>query len=285
MLSKGVIYMLVAGFFFAAMNVFVKLVPDIPAVEVVLFRSLVSFILSFVILKSAGVNLWGKNKPVLLARGAAGAVALVLYFEVIQAIPLATAVTIQFLSPIFTSILGIFIVKEKVKPLQWLFFLIAFAGILMIEGFDDRFTPWYLLLGLVAAFFAGLAYNFIRKLNTSEHPLVIVFYFPLVTMPVTGAYSAFEWVQPQGWEWGILITIGVLTQIAQYFMTKSYQLEELSKVSSLQYLNVIYAVAFGWFIFHETFNFMTYLGMAVVITGVVLNVWYKHQTTVKKQIS
>lgn len=276
--------MLVAGFFFATMNVFVKLVPNIPAVEVVLFRSAVSFILSLVILKSSGVNIWGKNKPILLARGAAGAVALVLYFATIQAIPLASAVTLQFLSPIFTSILGVFIVKEKVKPLQWLFFLIAFVGILMIKGFDDRITSWFLGIGVVAAALSGLAYNFIRKLNTSEHPLVIVFYFPLVTMPVTGVYSAFDWVPPVGWQWFFLIMIGVLTQVAQYFMTKSYQLEELSKVSSLQYLNIIYALLYGWLIFRESFNLMTYAGMLVVILGVVLNVWYKHSLTVKKSV-
>lgn len=269
--------MVIAGFFFALMNVFVKMVPEIPAVEIVFFRSVVSLILSYTFLTASGVNIWGNNKKILLMRGASGAVALILYFATIQAIPLASAVTIQFLSPIFTSILGIFIVKEKVKPLQWLFFLVAFAGIIIIQGFDPRITPFYLGIGIVAALFSGLAYNFIRKLNTSEHPLVIVFYFPLVTLPVTGTISAFDWVKPEGWEWLLLLLIGVLTQVAQYFMTKAYQAEELSKVASLKYINIIYALAFGWVIFEETFNFMTYVGMLVVLAGVILNIWYKHR--------
>lgn len=267
--------MLVAGFFFALMNVFVKLVPGIPAVEIVFFRSVISLVLSYTILKGRGVYLWGNNKKILLSRGACGAVALVLYFATIQAIPLASAVTIQFLSPIFTSILGIFVVKEKVRPIQWLFFLVAFAGIVIIQGFDTRITPFYMIIGVVAAFFSGLAYNFIRKLNIKEHPMVIVFYFPLVTLPFTGIYSFFEWTQPQGWEWLLLLFIGVLTQIAQYFMTKAYQVEELSKVSSLKYFNIVYALGFGWVIFEETFNLMTYVGMLVVLTGVLLNMWYK----------
>ncbi|UII31998.1 DMT family transporter [Fulvivirga ulvae] len=282
MFTKGVRYMVIAGFFFALMNVFVKMVPDIPAVEIVFFRSLVSLILSYAFLKTSGVNIWGKNKRILLFRGASGAVALILYFATIQAIPLASAVTIQFLSPIFTSILGVFIVKERVKPLQWLFFVMAFAGIIIIQGFDPRLTPFYLGIGVIAALFSGLAYNFIRKLNTSEHPLVIVFYFPLVTLPVTGAISAFDWVNPEGWEWLLLLLIGVLTQVAQYFMTKAYQVEELSKVASLKYINIIYALAFGWVIFEETFNFMTYVGMLVVLTGVILNIWYKHHLASKK---
>lgn len=267
--------MLLAGFFFALMNVFVKLVPNIPAVEVVFFRSMISLVLSYVILSARGVHIWGNNKKILLLRGACGAVALVLYFATIQAIPLASAVTIQFLTPVFTSILGVFIVKEKIRPIQWLFFAIAFAGILIIQGFDTRITPFYLIIGLIAALFSGLAYNFIRKLNVNEHPLVIVFYFPLVTLPFTGIYSFFNWTQPEGSEWILLLCIGVLTQIAQYFMTKAYQAEELSKVSSLTYINIIYALGLGWIIFEETFNFMTYIGMFVVLAGVLLNMWYK----------
>ncbi|WP_238354310.1 DMT family transporter [Fulvivirga marina] len=281
MFTKGVRYMVIAGFFFALMNVFVKMVPDIPAVEVVFFRSVVSLVLSYGFLKAGGVSIWGKNKKILLLRGASGAVALILYFATIQAIPLASAVTIQFLSPIFTSILGVFIVKEKVKPLQWLFFVLAFVGIIIIQGFDPRITPFYLGIGIIAALFSGLAYNFIRKLNTNEHPLVIVFYFPLVTLPVTGTISMFDWVSPEGWEWLLLLLIGVLTQVAQYFMTKAYQSEELSKVASLKYINIIYALAFGWVIFEETFNFITYVGMLVVLTGVILNIWYKHHQTSK----
>lgn len=274
--------MLLATFFFAVMNVFVKLVPHIPAVEVVLFRSLISFVLSFVFLRAQHVSVWGNNKKILLSRGASGAFALILYFYTLQKMPLASAVTIQFLTPIFTSILGIIVVKERVRPLQWLFFLIAFAGVLVIRGFDPRITPRLMVIGVVAAVFAGLAYNFIRKLKQSEHPLVIVFYFPLVTIPVTAIFSIFNWAQPIGWEWGALLMIGIFTQIAQYFMTKAYQAEELSKISSLKYIGIIYALGFGWVFFKETYNLLTFIGMLIVMVGVVLNIYYKHRLTLKK---
>ncbi|MCA6074847.1 DMT family transporter [Fulvivirga sedimenti] len=275
MISRGVGFMLLATFVFALMNVFVKLLPAIPAVEIVFFRSLISLVISVVILRSQGVSIWGKSRGWLLLRGTAGAIALVLYFITIQLIPLATAVTIQFITPIFTTIIGIFINRERVAPVQWIFFLIAFSGVLLVQGFDPRITPQLLLIGVVAAFFSGLAYNFIRKLKTSEHPLVIIFYFPLVTMPLTGAYSAFKWVQPSGWEWVFLLMVGVLTQIAQYYMTRAYQEEELNKVASVSYIGIFYALIFGWVIFGENFNLQTYLGMAVVLLGVVLNLWYK----------
>lgn len=273
--SKGVFHMLLAVFFFSLMNVLVKLLPHIPAIEIVFFRALVSLIISVTILKIAKIKIWGNNKKILILRGATGMIALILYFELIQSIPLASAATILFLAPIFTTILGIFIVKEKVHPVQWLFFLISFAGILLVRGFDDRIQPIHLIIGIVASIFSGLAYNFIRKLKTSETPLVIIFYFPLVTMPVTGTLSYFNWVTPAGYDWIILIGVGILTQSAQYFMTKSYQSEELSKVASLRYLSIIFAWSYGFFIFNETYNLLAYLGIVLAVSGVGLNLWFK----------
>ncbi len=268
--------MLLATFFFSLMNVAVKLLPHIPAVEIVFFRSVVAFLISIVLLKSARINIWGTNKKLLILRGVSGAISLILYFYLIQEIPLASATTILFLSPVFASIIGIFFVKETVKPLQWVFFLVSFAGILLIKGFDTRISYWYILLGILASVSTGVAFNCIRKINTREHPMVIIFYFPLVTLPITGIISVFDWIAPTGWDWTILIMIGVLTQIAQYFMTKSFQTEEISKVASLRYLGIVYALIFGYLFFDEQFNWLVIGGMLLTISGVVLNILYKH---------
>ena len=268
--------MLFATMFFSLMNVAVKLLPHIPAVEIVFFRSVVSLVLSIGLLKASKIHIWGSNYSLLILRGASGAVALILYFRLIQEIPLASATTILFLSPVFASILGIFFVKEEVRPIQWFFFLISFIGIVMVKGFDTRIGVIYLLLGFSSSLFSGIAFNCIRKLNTSEHPLVIIFYFPLVTLPITGIWSYFRWVMPTGMDWFILLMVGVLTQIAQYFMTRSFQIEEISKVASLRYLGIIYALIFGYLFFNEDFNYLVYFGMALTIVGVVLNIWFKH---------
>jgi drug/metabolite transporter (DMT)-like permease len=221
----------------------------------------------------------GNNRKVLLFRGLCGAVALILYYETLQNIPLASAVTIGFLAPIFTTLLGIFIIGEKVYKLQWLFFLLAFGGVVLVQGVDTRVATFYFAIGIVATFFSGLAQNFIRKVNTQEHPLVIVFYFPLITTPITGVYSAFNWVAPQGWDWAVLISIGLFTQFAQYFMTKSIQLEELSRVSIIRYLGIVYALIFGYLFFDETYTVFAYAGMLLAVLGVILNLWYKQRKT------
>ncbi len=277
MFSPGVRFMLYATFFFALMNAAVKLLNHLPAIEIALLRSVVSLFLAFVIVRYNHIPLPGNNRKTLLLRGLFGSSSLVLYFITLQHMPLASAVTLQYLSPVFTAIMGIYMVKEKVKPWQWVFFGISFMGVMMVQGFDNRIEPLYLIIGIGSALFAGLAYNTIRQLKQTEHPLIITFYFPLVSLPVTILLmSGIVWVMPAGTDWMILIFIGLTAQIAQYFMTRSYQSDELSKVASLKYIGIVYALLFGYFIFGETYSLAAHLGMVVVLAGVILNIYYRH---------
>lgn len=277
-MSKGVRYMLVAMLFFSSMNLFIKMVPRIGSVEIVFFRSIISFFISFITLKKLGFNLWGTNKKWLIIRGVAGSIGLLLFFSTIKEMPLGSAVAIQYLSPIFTSVLGIYVVKERVYSIQWVFFLISFLGVIVIQGFDPRVTQLQLLIGISSAVASGMAYNSIRKLKLSEHPLVIIFYFPLVTIPLTGCYLIFSgWTTPNLFEVGVLSSIGIATQFAQYFMTKAYQLEELSKVSSIQYIGIVIALLFGYLFFDEAYTIKSFTGILIVLLGVVLNVGFKNR--------
>lgn len=267
--------MLMALLFFTAMNVLIKYIPRIGAVEIIFFRSVVSLVMSYGILKHKKINIWGNNKKWLIIRGIAGSAGLLFFFTTIKVMPLGSAIAIQYLSPIFTSLLGIIIVKEKVLPWQWVFFGLAFVGVIVIQGFDPRVTPVQALIGIAGALSAGMAYNSIRKLKDSDHPLVIIFYFPLVTIPITGVYLLTNWLQPTFIELSILIAIGVVTQFAQYFMTKAYQADTLSKISSIQYIGIVFALGFGYFLFDESYDFNSGVGIIIIFLGVILNVWYK----------
>lgn len=278
MKNKGVFYMVLATMFFAIMNIMVKYIPGIGAVEIVFFRSIVSFFMSFIVLKARKIPIWGNNKKWLIIRGLAGSAGLLFFFATIKLMPLGSAIAIQYMSPIFTTLLGVYFVKERVLPLQWLFFGLAFAGVIAIQGFDPRVTPFHALLGIAGALSAGMAYNSIRKLKDSDHPLVIIFYFPMVTIPITGAYLLFNWVTPTLFELGILIGIGVATQFAQYFMTRAYQSDTLSKISSIQYIGIIFALGAGYMLFDESYDFSSSLGIVVIVLAVILNVWYKNRS-------
>ena len=270
-ISPGIKYIFISVIFFALMNVGVKYLKPIPSHEIVFFRALVTLIAGYILIKRQKLNPWGKHKPYLIARGLTGTIALIIYFYTVQNMPLATAVTIQYLSPIFTIIIAGIFLKEPAKPVQWLFFILSFIGVLMLKGFDTRVSLLDLGLGIAAAFFAGLAYNFIRKLKDYDHPLVVVFYFPLVTVPIVGVYMMFHWVNPSPLDWLIMILVGIATTIAQIYMTKAYQAEKAANISNFNYLGTIFALAFGYFLFGELINLPGLIGIGLIIFGVIMS--------------
>jgi drug/metabolite transporter (DMT)-like permease len=276
-MTFGVRMMLLAGVCFAVMNVLVKYLTSIPAVEVVFFRALISLVISYVFIKRARISPWGNNKTILVLRGIFGTSALVLFFYTLQEMRLGTAMILHYLAPIFTSLLAHFFLKERLKWVQLIFFVVSFSGILMLKEFDADISFWLMVAGVGAALLSGAAYSCIRKLKFSENSHVIIFYFPLVATPATGLITVFVvgWVWPVGIDWLLLLGIGVLTQVAQYFLTKAYQSESANKVAAVSNVGIIYALLFGFFLFGEIFSIPVFTGMLLVMLGVVLNVLYR----------
>lgn len=281
-MRKAVIYMLISVLGFSLMNLTVKYLDRLPATELVLFRSIVSLFLSFYFLRRRNISPWGNQKGYLLGRGIAGVTALSLFFYTLQKLPLGSAITLQYLSPVFTALFGIFILKEKVKWWQWGFFALSFAGIAIIKGFDSAISPTLFIIGICSSIFAGLAYNFIRKVKDTDHPLVVVLYFPLVATPVMAIISLFNWVKPIGWEWLLLLLMGVLTQIAQVNMTKALQMVEANEITAFKYLGVIFALGFDYFLFGHQYQWPVLIGMVLVVSGVLFNVLLKAQMRKKR---
>lgn len=268
--------MLISVGCFAAVNLMVKFLPHLPATELVLFRSLITFLLSYTLLKRKKVNPWGRDKKWLLIRGIAGTTALTMFFYTIQKMPLSAAVTVQYLSPFFTAFIAGLLLGERTRWVQWLFFVISFIGIVVVKGSSAQIPPVLLALGVISSMFSGLAYNSIRKLK-NEEPLVVVMYFPLVAFPIMVVFSFFNWVMPQGMDWMLLIGIGLMTQFAQLYMTKSYQLSEVNTVAPLKYIGVLFALTWDILLFDFIPNAQMYVGILLVIGGVVLNLRFKHQ--------
>lgn len=274
-LEQGLRDMVVASFFFAVMNLLVKFIPNIPAYQIVFIRCIITLVISWTYLVKHKIPVFGRNKKYLILRGLFGVAALSMYFTSLQNLPLASAVILQYLSPIFTTIIAIWFLQEKVKPLQWVFFLVSFAGVACIKGFDTDLNPVYFFLGLGAALLSGFAYNCVRKVKDTDHPMVVVFYFPLVGLPITGIASIGTWVAPTWKEWLFLLGIGVFTQIAQVRMTKALQSTSIAAVSSIRYLGVLYAIGFGLVFFDEVPGWSTILGISLVLIGVLLNIVFK----------
>ena len=166
--------MLLSTFWFSLMNVMVKKLSYLPPMELVFFRCTVASIIGFTLLKKQSLPWQGSNRKLLLLRGMFGTIALFTFFYTLQRMPIGTAVTIQYLSPVFTTIFAVYILREKVVPVQWLFFMISFLGVIVIKGFDHRIDGATLAIGLLSSMVSGLAYNMVRSLKEKEHPLVVV---------------------------------------------------------------------------------------------------------------
>ncbi|NNE68114.1 MAG: DMT family transporter [Pyrinomonadaceae bacterium] len=273
-LSSGITQMFLSTFSFAMANVFVKQLAGIPVMQIVFFRSIVAGVLCVYGIRKASISWKGNNKRFLILRGVSGTVALVLFFLTLQNIPLASATTIQYLSPIFTATIAIFFLKESVRILQWLFYAMAFSGVLLIKNFDPRVSTFYLFIGIIAALGSGVAYNFVRSLRDSEHPLVIIFYFQIVGLVVSIPFFAFEWKTPVGWDWFYLFLVGIFSYLGQIFLTNAFSRERAASVAIIVYTGLIYAIGIGWFVYGEEQTIFTFAGMALVVGGVIMSVLY-----------
>lgn len=265
--------MLIASIAFAWMNVCVKFIGHVPVFEVILFRAVITLIISYAILRKRKVNPWGVNHKFLIARGVFGACGLICYFYTLQQMHLANAIVIHYLSPIFTTVIAMFFLGERVRVVQWMAFSISFCGVIMVKGFANVST-FDFMAGLAGAFFTGLAYNAIRNMKDREDADVIIFYHPLISLPIVLIYLLIfpqDLVMPHGWDWLFLIGTGVMTQVGQYYITRAYQMDTAARISSVSYIGIVWGVLFGKYLFEDTYPVSVLLGMSIVLAGVFLN--------------
>lgn len=263
-MSKAGFYLLLSTLFFTSLNILVKHLSYVPTSQVVFLRALISLAISYGVLKHMELSPWGNNKKLLIFRGIFGTLSLFCMFYSLTHMPIAMAMTFSNLTPLFTVMIAHFVLREKVHPLHVVFLLLAFAGVLMVKGWDTS-VPWTLaLVGLGTAVFASCAYTSLRVLKDSDHAMVAVFYFPLLSVPMMAVPAARDWVPLSLQDVLLIIVIGILTQFAQYLMTCAYQMEKASDVMIYNYSGIIWGVVAGWFFFNEVFVWPQYFGLFII---------------------
>ncbi len=272
---KALQFMLISVFAFTIMNTLIKYLQHLPAFELVFFRSISSSIICFFLLTKQGIPVLGNQRKLLITRGLVGVTAMFLFFAVIKLIPFGSAVSLRYISPIFAGILAIFILKERITPLQWGCFFLAFIGVLLIKGFDTRVSFLGLGLIILSAFFSGMVYIIIRKIGQRDHPLVVVNYFMFTATCVGGLFTIFNWQSPVGIEWVILLSMGIFGFFGQLFMTKAYQIASIGTVAPMKYLEAAFALLVGWFWFGEGYTILGLVGIGLIIFGMLLNIYVK----------
>lgn len=215
----------------------------------------------------------GNNKRLLLYRSFAGLTAMSLFFMSLKYIPVGTAVSLRYISPIFATFFAVLWLKEKLRSVQWLLFLIAFCGVLFIKGFGGTVDTTGLLLVLTASVFSGLVYVLIRKIGKGDHPLVVVNYFMFIGTVVGGLLSINNFSIPMGQEWLLLLSLGFFGFFGQLFMTKAFQAAKTTMVAPLKYIEVIFTLTIGVFWFGDIYTFFSLMGILLIIGALVANVF------------
>ena len=270
---------------FSIMDLIVKWSENYPVGEVLFFRGFCGLIpLFFLIPKERYFNFYKTNRPFLhFKRCAAGLFAIVAIFIALRELPLATVVSITFASPIFTTIFSIFLLSEKVGLYRWLAVLVGFIGIIVIS--EPGFSSMNIYYFYPIIFCLGLSYVAIaiKQLSVSEPVWLISFYFSISIMILSFFTIPQGWLLPSIKDLFLLSLLGILGGLANLWLTQSYKFSDVSLVTPLKYLALVFAIIFGYLIWDEIPTLRTLIGsLLVIISSVII---FRRQIYHKKQVS
>jgi drug/metabolite transporter (DMT)-like permease len=254
---------------FSAMGVCVKLASArLPTGEIVLARAAITLVLSYAMLRHAGVSPFGHQRGKLAFRGVVGFCGLNGFYAALALLPLADATVFENTVPLLAAVLAWWILRERIGWPTGIALVLGIVGVIVIArpsgiGLD----PLGIAAALGGATCFAVAQVTIRQLSRSEHWLVIVFYLPLVSVPLAIPWAALSWVTPTPTEWLLLLAIGIATQLGQVLMTAGLAQERAGKASSIGYLQVVFAVIWQIAVFDTVPPWPTFVGAAIILTG------------------
>ena len=289
MLSKnqlGFLCMFLSVCFFSVMDLIVKWSENYPLGEVIFFRGFFGLIpILFLIPNKKLKNFYYTTRPGLhFLRCLSGLIALAAIFLALRELPLATVVSITYAAPIFTTLMSIFFLSERVGKYRWLAVLIGFIGIVIIS--EPGFTSLNIYYFYPVIFCIGLSYVAIvlRQLSTTEPIWLIGFYFSFsITISSFFTLSGTNWIMPSLVDFILLSLIGILGGVANLLLTQAYKLSEVSLVTPLRYLALLFAILFGYIFWDELPTYKTLVGAFFVIFSSIII--YRREIYLKKQLS
>ncbi len=287
MLSKnqlGFLYMFLSVCAFSIMDIIVKWSDNYPLGQVIFFRGFFGIVFYyFVIPRKRIKDFYLTKRPLLhLSRCFFGLAALLSIFTALRNLPLATVVSISFAAPIFTTIFSIFFLNEKVGYFRWLAVLIGFIGVIIISEPGLNSLNIYYIFPVI--FVLGMSYVAIsiRQLSSTE-PVWLISLFFSVTITIAGILSIpFGWLMPSLMDLIFLSMIGLFGGVANLWLSQSYKFSEVSLVTPLKYLALVFAICFGYFIWEEIPSTKTLIGAVLVIASSIII--FRREVVLKKEL-
>ena len=271
---------------FSIMDLIVKWSDNYPVGQVLFFRGLFGMIpIFFLIPKERYFDFYKTNRSILhFKRCFAGLISIVAIFIALRELPLATVVSITFAAPIFTTILSIFFLSEKVGFYRWMAVLVGFIGIIIISEPGYSSLNLYYIYPII--FCLGLSYVAIaiRQLSSTEPVWLIGLYFSFLIMIMSFfSLTKHEWILPNLKDLFLLSMVGILGGLANLWLTQSYKFSEVSLVTPLKYLALVFGIIFGYLIWDEVPTIKTLIGAGLVIISSIII--FRREIYLKKTVS
>jgi drug/metabolite transporter (DMT)-like permease len=273
----GSLWMLVAALGFATMGALVKVgSAKFSSAELVFYRSLFGFLLIFTLIRIKRLPIKTPHLNKQLARALIGFVALLMFFYAISHLPLATAITLNYTSPLFLAAFMPFMLLERPKKILYLAILMSFIGIILL--LKPSFAREDLLAGIVglcSGIGAGLAYVHVKQLgNLHEPDWRTVFYFTLISTIGAGIWMLFDQVSVVTWrDLPILLGLAGSATLAQLALTRAYRTGKTLTVASLSYATVVISSLFGILFWAEHLSASEWLAIGLIMIGGVLSTY------------
>ncbi|WP_296224063.1 DMT family transporter [Ralstonia sp. UBA689] len=286
--SRQSLWMVLAAFAFSAMGVCVKLASaHYSTGEIVFYRSVIGMIVMGAILAKTGAGIRTPYLTSHIKRSVFGVTSLLLWFTSISLLPLATAMTLNYMSPVWIALIigaGATLAgktggadRKMVAAI-----LMSFIGVICL--LQPSVGPSQMtggMVGLVSGVFTALAYVEVRQLgDLGENEARIVFYFSLVSAIAGGVWMLIGGAQPHTWNTArLLLAVGLLATLGQTAMTRAYKRGNTLLTANLQYTGIVFASGWGMLLWHDHLNALSWMGMALIIgSGIVTTVMRARQS-------
>lgn len=268
---SGIFYAGLSCLVFSVMNAFIKAVAEtIPSNEIVFFRSAIGTVMILFLMGKGKVAFSSTGIPKLVLRGCCGALYMVFYFYALTNMPLVDAIVLVNTSTIFSILLSRFVLGEKVPFMVYAIMPVVFAGVICtVKPFGYATFSSVALLGILAAFFSAAAGICIRSLGQTYHTYEIIFYFMITATVVSVPLMWNSFVMPDPRECFFLINIGVVSLLAQVFLTKAFTHENVVVVETVRYIGIVFNGLWGFVFWHEIPDMFSVLGALMIVGGCI----------------
>lgn len=267
--QKGMLSIMAAAFFFAAMNVFVKLSGDLPAPQKSFFRNLIAMIFAFMILMRSGEKLSyrKKNLPMLLMRSIFGTIGILCNFYAVDHLLVSDASMLNKLSPFFVIIFSALFLKEKANTVQKISVVIAFIGALfVVKPSMDVFQNINSLIGVMGGLGAGIAYTCVRQLGKQGvKGARVVFFFSSFSCLVLVPYLLVDYHPMTMQQLLCLVGAGLMAAGGQFSITAAYNFAPAKEISVFDYTQVVFAAILGFFFLGQIPDLYSVIGYVIII--------------------